>query len=53
MQVPIDEAAERLDELVDLVLAGEEVFLTRDGQPAFQLKPYPPEFEANESVQGS
>jgi antitoxin (DNA-binding transcriptional repressor) of toxin-antitoxin stability system len=30
--ISITEAAERLDELVDLVAAGQEVILTRDGE---------------------
>ena len=53
MYVPIAEAHEQLDELVDLVEAGEEVILTRDGQPVVQLTPVsrPAGHEAN--VKGS
>ncbi|MEI9889854.1 MAG: hypothetical protein WDN45_03740 [Caulobacteraceae bacterium] len=52
MHVPIEEADERLDELADLAIAGEEVFLTRDGQLGVQLTPFPADLEANPLTQG-
>ena len=38
MDVP--EAANRLDEMVDAVLAGEQVVVTRDDQPVGMLVPF-------------
>jgi prevent-host-death family protein len=35
----IAEAGERLPKLVDEVLAGEDVMITRDGEPVVKLKP--------------
>jgi prevent-host-death family protein len=37
MRVPLEEAALKLDDLVERAEAGEEVVLTRDGSPAAQL----------------
>jgi antitoxin (DNA-binding transcriptional repressor) of toxin-antitoxin stability system len=42
MQVPIEEAGERLEELVDLANAGQEIFLTRDGEPVVRLRALQP-----------
>jgi antitoxin (DNA-binding transcriptional repressor) of toxin-antitoxin stability system len=38
--VDIDEAAERLEELVDRACAGEEVSISVNGIPMVGLKPY-------------
>lgn len=39
MEVPLDEAGDRLDELVGRAQAGEVVILTRDGHPVARLLP--------------
>lgn len=40
--VPVKEAKERLDELVQEVRAGEQIVLTLDGEPIAELRPSPP-----------
>jgi len=37
MQIPVEDAQDILDELVDRALAGEEIILTLDGRPAARL----------------
>ncbi len=37
MDVTVEQARDRIDELLDRAEAGEEVILTRNGQPAFRL----------------
>ena len=39
MELSIEEAGPRLDELIDRMLAGEEVILTRNGRPVARLVP--------------
>lgn len=40
IMVEVPEAASRLDEMVDEVLAGEQVVVTRDGRPVGMLVPF-------------
>lgn len=40
MQIDVSEAAERLDELIDLVEAGGDVVLLLDGRAAGRLIPF-------------
>lgn len=40
IMVDVPEAANRLDEMVDAVLAGEQVVVTRDDQPVGMLVPF-------------
>ena len=40
--LPIHQASDHLDDLVDAAIAGEEVVLTRDDQPAVKLVPVAP-----------
>jgi antitoxin (DNA-binding transcriptional repressor) of toxin-antitoxin stability system len=40
IMVDVPEAASRLEEMVDAVLAGEQVVVTRDGQPVGILVPF-------------
>jgi len=40
-KINIDEATERLSQLVDLVEAGEEIIIARGGQPVARLVPCP------------
>jgi antitoxin (DNA-binding transcriptional repressor) of toxin-antitoxin stability system len=40
IMVDVPEAASRLDEMVDAVLAGEQVVVTRDDQPVGMLVPF-------------
>ena len=37
--LPVNQACDQLDDLVDAAIAGEEVVLTRDDQPAVKLVP--------------
>jgi prevent-host-death family protein len=39
MQVPVEQAKAQLDALIDRSVAGEEVVLTRNGQPVAQVVP--------------
>ena len=39
MQLSVEEAGPRLDELIGRMLAGEEVIITRDGRPVARLVP--------------
>lgn len=40
IMLDVPEAASRLDEMVDAVLAGEQVVVTRDDQPVGMLVPF-------------
>ena len=52
MEIPVSEAKARLTELVRRALAGDEVVLTRHGQPAVMLAPTqrPPNAVARRAV---
>lgn len=42
MDIPISSAGPELDELVRRAEAGEDIVLTRNGEPAVRLSPMPP-----------
>jgi len=39
MQISVEDAQDKLDELVDRALAGEEIILVLDGHPTVRLEP--------------
>jgi antitoxin (DNA-binding transcriptional repressor) of toxin-antitoxin stability system len=48
MRIPLAAAAEKLDELVDRAVAGEEIVLLLDGQEAARLVPTQPEAKSED-----